>query len=68
MICLKCDVKLADGALFCHKCGTKVEVICLSCGKKLIEGAVFCTFCGKEVLGINKQDGLMVEDNNVGIA
>lgn len=49
MNCTKCGIKLAEGALFCHKCGTKADNMCPSCGKKLMEGALFCAFCGTKV-------------------
>ena len=62
MTCNKCGAKLKDGATFCGKCGTKVEVVqaepvvpevteppvnsCEKCGAKLKDGATFCGKCG----------------------
>lgn len=50
MLCSNCKTNLQEGALFCHKCGTKVENNnCSSCGKELIKDALFCPYCGEKV-------------------
>lgn len=47
MICSKCGTKLPDEALFCFKCGSKIEKkICKKCGKELPAESEFCMFCG----------------------
>ncbi|MBO4901493.1 MAG: SPFH domain-containing protein [Lachnospiraceae bacterium] len=46
--CASCGAVLSAGALFCEKCGTKVEtkVLCASCGAELSADANFCPKCG----------------------
>ena len=54
MRCRNCGAELADGALFCSECGTKVELskirFCRECGAELSEGARFCGCCGTSVV------------------
>lgn len=54
--CNKCGQELPDEAMFCFKCGSKVEKkqFCIKCGKELPDGARFCMYCGSEVENINK--------------
>lgn len=49
--CGYCSVELQEGSIFCHSCGTKVEVNvnCKQCNKKLVDGAKFCSHCGTGV-------------------
>ncbi len=49
--CNNCGQELPDEAMFCFKCGTKVEkkLVCTFCGKELPEGAGFCMYCGKAI-------------------
>ncbi len=49
--CMNCGQELPDDALFCYKCGNKIQKIqyCDSCGKELPDGALFCMYCGKQV-------------------
>lgn len=54
-LCPKCGGELADGAIFCTFCGTKLEApsaapsFCTACGKPLNPGAKFCVGCGTPV-------------------
>ena len=79
MKCKVCGNELKDGAKFCVKCGTKVEVKqdkvpsgeknehkCSVCGKELKPGAKFCSKCGAKVAlssGISADD-IQKEKNN----
>ncbi len=45
--CTSCATAQADGARFCHSCGTPVAApTCSTCGEQLVPGARFCSSCG----------------------
>ena len=46
--CMNCGHELSAGALFCEKCGTKVQVsdTCSNCGYVFTNDANFCPKCG----------------------
>ncbi len=46
--CTGCGAALAEGAVFCNKCGqrTNDEIVCASCGTALPPDSAFCTKCG----------------------
>ncbi|XME01831.1 SPFH domain-containing protein [Lachnospiraceae bacterium C1.1] len=46
--CVACGHQLNPGAIFCEKCGTKVNNTCkcVNCGAELSEEAIFCSKCG----------------------
>jgi len=46
MKCLKCGTELPDGAKFCNKCGSKLEMPCPQCGNINPHGSLFCLECG----------------------
>ena len=48
--CPKCGAKLADDAVFCKKCGTKVygKITC-ECGEQNDAESEFCSKCGKKL-------------------
>ena len=54
MKCKNCGNELSDNAMFCGKCGTKVEKVipklktkkCSQCGKELSKDELFCSSCG----------------------
>src|SRR5216683_515379 len=46
MPCAKCNSDIPPDALFCMKCGAKVEIECLSCGTVNPADANFCRKCG----------------------
>jgi class 3 adenylate cyclase/predicted ATPase/ribosomal protein L40E len=47
MLCLKCNYDNPADALFCMKCGTKVENRCSSCNSVNPADARFCRKCGR---------------------
>ncbi|MCX5748629.1 MAG: AAA family ATPase [Candidatus Saganbacteria bacterium] len=49
MKCLKCKQDNPSEALFCMKCGTKLERKCPNCGAEYPEEAAFCMKCGKKL-------------------
>jgi len=51
MECPKCHTKNPKDALFCMKCGTKLERKCPKCGAEYSEEAVFCMKCGNKLIG-----------------
>jgi ribosomal protein L40E len=48
VVCRNCSAQTVQGAKFCHRCGTAIDVpkICASCGSKLPTNALFCPQCG----------------------
>lgn len=54
MKCVKCGKEVADGALFCAFCGSKMEKekhvqFCVNCGAQVADGAAFCQACGSSI-------------------
>ena len=51
MVCKKCSANLPDDALFCLKCGSRVDgnKTCHKCEKLIPEESVFCVYCGAKV-------------------
>ncbi len=58
--CMGCGAEMEKNAMFCVKCGTKVESsepaapvqeekFCPSCGAKVAGGAAFCPGCGSKI-------------------
>jgi uncharacterized Zn finger protein (UPF0148 family) len=51
-LCKKCGSVLTDGAVFCGKCGTRVDQplknLCPNCGNELEPGMLFCSRCGTQ--------------------
>ncbi|MDQ3004541.1 MAG: zinc ribbon domain-containing protein [Chloroflexota bacterium] len=47
-VCRGCSMQTVQGAKFCHKCGTAMELIlpCASCGSKLPVNEPLCSQCG----------------------
>ena len=56
MNCPKCGEFVPDDAIFCSKCGSRVDgkKNCVRCGKSIDEGNVYCNYCGA------RQDGKTV--------
>ncbi len=44
--CEKCQAPIHDSALFCPKCGTKVQRACEQCGSVVADSDLFCHKCG----------------------
>ena len=50
--CSHCGHKYKPGALFCEKCGTKLNRnVCANCGKELSGDSLFCPYCGTKIGG-----------------
>ncbi len=49
MQCLKCQRENPTEALFCIRCGTKLERKCPHCGADYPEEALFCMKCGTKL-------------------
>lgn len=70
LICKNCGNELKENALFCGKCGTKVEKpkkrFCFKCGNELKENASFCGRCGTKVKKDEKPEVIVpvIETNN----
>ena len=50
MECPKCQFKNPVEALFCMKCGAKLERKCSHCGTEFPDDALFCMKCGKRLI------------------
>ena len=46
MLCMKCSADVPQDALFCMRCGAKVEIGCTACGTIHPADANFCRKCG----------------------
>jgi len=46
MKCSSCGFENTEDALFCSKCGTKIELICPECEASLTPDSIFCNKCG----------------------
>jgi uncharacterized membrane protein YvbJ len=59
MKCPKCRFENEEDAIFCRKCGNKLEVVCPKCARNLAPDSEFCDKCGyslkesKEVFSID---------------
>jgi class 3 adenylate cyclase/tetratricopeptide (TPR) repeat protein len=49
MECPKCQHQNLDDAIFCNKCGHKLEIACPKCGKATPPGSKFCNKCGHKL-------------------
>ena len=49
MECPTCHYNNPNDALFCMKCGSKLERRCQHCGAEIPENAIFCMKCGKKL-------------------
>jgi len=49
MKCPKCGFENIEEAVFCNKCGSKLEVQCQECGQKNPAGSLFCNKCGHDL-------------------
>ena len=50
MKCPQCQFENREGAKFCKKCGTKLEITCPQCTTLLTPESLFCDECGFEIL------------------
>ena len=46
MKCPSCQLENPSDAMFCNKCGTKLEIVCPKCNKENQLGSLFCKKCG----------------------
>lgn len=81
MICQYCKSEISDKALFCTKCGKKVEkiitekaklepnkmIFCAGCGSQLKVEGKFCTKCGKKIEAVTVSEPVKakIEENAV---
>lgn len=49
MKCPQCRIENREGAKFCKKCGSKLEIICSKCGSQLSPDSLFCDECGSKI-------------------
>ena len=49
MKCPKCQFENREGAKFCKRCGSKLELSCPSCGCPYQPGDGFCDECGQDL-------------------
>ena len=66
MKCPACERENPSEALFCMKCGAKLERKCSHCGTEFPEEARFCMKCGKSLVAeatptIEPQEGAASE-------
>lgn len=79
MNCSNCGKELSDEALFCDKCGSKVEMevfaefekkdgplFCIKCGSNLEENALFCKMCGAKIDGTETKEKESIEEKELG--
>ena len=55
MKCPECQFDNREGAKFCKKCGTKVELICLKCSTLLTPDSLFCDECGTKLSQLSER-------------
>jgi class 3 adenylate cyclase/tetratricopeptide (TPR) repeat protein len=49
MQCPKCQFENREGAKFCKKCGSKIELVCPECSYLLTPDSLFCDECGNDL-------------------
>ena len=54
MKCPDCRFENPLEALFCMKCGTKLERKCFHCGAEYPDEALFCMKCGNSLVAMDK--------------
>jgi class 3 adenylate cyclase/tetratricopeptide (TPR) repeat protein len=54
MNCPECKIELPDDALFCNKCGNKLELHCQACGRANPSGSNFCLKCGHSLTSLTE--------------
>jgi len=69
--CVKCGIKLAKDAIFCHNCGNATNSnirYCQYCGKERIQGALFCHNCGNLIMALEnlEQNYVYIRKQNSG--
>ncbi len=55
MKCPECQFDNREGAKFCKKCGTKLELICLKCSTLLTPDSLFCDECGTKLSQLSER-------------
>ncbi|MHA2289625.1 MAG: double zinc ribbon domain-containing protein, partial [Promethearchaeota archaeon] len=60
MNCRNCDTLLPNDAIFCFKCGKKVNLTCPNCQTELPSDAAFCFKCGTK---LSEPDTMTSETN-----
>ena len=65
MKCPKCQADNPLEALFCMKCGAKIERKCSHCGTEFPEDAIFCMKCGNKLVS---QAGPIIDESQEEIA
>ena len=51
MYCPNCNQATSEGAVFCNRCGTRLDPSCPVCNRRNPNGSRFCHACGTALLG-----------------
>src|SRR4051812_42246308 len=64
MICSTCQTANPDGAKFCRKCGSSLQLACTKCGAAIQADDKFCTACGQATSSVTVKDNARLNHLN----